>query len=76
MSVKDFVTISVKGSEHDLRLRRRAQVVNDEGTTLVLRLVTDEGLVVVDVDILDGTTLVLLWRLQSVLGRKAAIPSV
>ena len=60
MNLKYFVAISVNGSEHDLRLRRGAQVVNDECTTLVLRLVTDEGLVVVDVDILDGTTLVLL----------------
>jgi hypothetical protein len=76
MNLKDFVAISVKGSEQDLRLRRRTKVVNDEGATLVLGLVTDEGLVVVNVDILDGTTLVLLWRLQSVLGRKAAVPSV
>ena len=76
MNLKDFVAISVKGSEQDLRLRRRTKVVNDEGATLVLGLVTDEGLVVVNVDILDGTALVLLWRLQSVLGRKAAVPSV
>jgi hypothetical protein len=76
MNLKDFVAISVKGSEQDLRLRRRTKVVNNEGATLVLGLVTDEGLVVVNVDILDGTALVLLWRLQSVLGRKAAVPSV
>ena len=76
MNLKDFVAISVKGSEQDLRLRRRTKVINDEGATLVLGLVTDEGLVVVNVDILDGTALVLLWRLQSVLGRKAAVPSV
>jgi hypothetical protein len=76
MNLKDFVAISVKGSEQDLRLRRRKKVINDEGATLVLGLVTDEGLVVVNVDILDGTALVLLWRLQSVLGRKAAVPSV